>query len=67
MPRDLTTPERPYIDDAWGALASAVYSSGSCESVLRHEGPVADADFSPDGKSVISTSADGTASVAGRN
>ena len=61
LPKNLNHPERPYVDEAWGALATAVYSSDVCVSLLKHNAVVTCASFSPDGKKIVTASTDGMA------
>ena len=66
LPKDLGNPDRPYVAEAESILRDCCYpqkNSVYCRTILRHNGIVAYAVFSPDGKSIVTASWDNTARV----
>lgn len=53
LPKELENPERPYTAEAERALRNAICHNNV---ILKHNGHVVSASFSPDGKRVVSTS-----------
>jgi len=66
LPADMNAPNRPYVPDAEAALYTAVTTMDVARRVAAlegHEDNVTNAAFSPDGRSIVTSSYDGTARI----
>lgn len=50
LPKNISSPERPVVQEAWDALSYSVNSVGFCKAVISCPGNIQDANYSPDGK-----------------
>lgn len=53
LPKDMNHPDRPYVEEAMGALSMAVNSPNKYGSLLRHSYNVILSEFSADGKRML--------------
>jgi len=53
LPKDMNNPNRPYVEEAMGALSMAVNSPNKYGSLLRHSYNVILSEFSPDGQRML--------------
>ncbi|MCX7773328.1 MAG: TIR domain-containing protein [Clostridia bacterium] len=60
LPKDLKNPEKPLVNEAWGALFSAVYDKSMAHASLTHLNAVQWTAFSQDGKLAATASDDRT-------
>ena len=63
LPKNVSTPDRPYVPEVEKELYRAVNSPRELHILEGHKNGVARAFFSPDGQYVLTTSRDGTARV----
>lgn len=63
LPRRLAQPARPFIEDAEYALEQAYANRRLAMAFRGHTGPLEDAEFSPDGKRIVTASDDKTARI----
>ena len=66
LPKNLDNPDRPYVPEAESKLRECDYPQKDdiyCRSILKHDGNINSAVFSPDGKYIVTASLDNTARV----
>ena len=63
LPRRLADPSRPFVNNAEYALEEAYANRRLAASLHGHTGPVEDAEFSPDGKRIVTAAGDDTARI----
>lgn len=64
LPKDIEHPDRPFSNDVLVTLSEALYSeSSNCDIVISHGDVVNSAAFNPNGKYIVTSSADGMARV----
>lgn len=52
LPKNISNPERPVVQEAWDALNYSVNDLGLSRAVITYSGYVQDAGYSPDGKRI---------------